>query len=518
MPVQLPHQAGFEGLKTSLLLGLMLSRTTIAQATDWPNYRGPTHDGVSAERINKNWTGAVTNPVWLVQLTNGLTSFSVSGGRAFTQVARNTNGGNREVCLALSATNGTVLWSTIVDATASYPNGGVGTTDDGPRSTPVVAAGSVYVLTSYLKLLRLNATNGAIIWSNNLVATYGGTVIPWQNSASPVIENGLIFLNANAGSQRLIALRTSDGSLAWRSQNEAMTHSTPVLATIHGVRQLIFAAQSGLVSLDPLTGSLLWKFPISYNGISLAASPVVCGDIVLVTSDYGYGATATRIVSSNSFFTANSLWNDFGLGSHWSTPVSFQGAFFGQFEPDNETAELRCIDATTGEQRWAQSGFGRGSTILIGTNLLVVTEACELVLVEANTNAFVELARFQAIPNYASFNNKCWNALAISDGQVFVRSTAYAARYDLSVPDLRLDLPQLAPASKLDLTIRTMTGTPLDSNRLTGMEVRATTNAALSPGVWPKLTNALVYSNGVVRVTDVDAGLIRRFFIVSEPK
>jgi hypothetical protein len=497
---------------------LVVVSTTLMRAADWPNYRGPTHDGVSTERINKNWTGSVTNPVWMVHLTNGVTSFSVSGGRAFTQVARNTNGGNREVCLALSTTNGTVLWSVIVDETASYPNGGVGVTDDGPRSTPVVYAGSVYLLTSYLKLLRLNAASGAITWSNNLVATYGGSVIAWQNAASPLIENGLIFVNANAGTQRLMALRISDGSLAWRSQDEGMTHATPVLATIHGVRQLIFATQSGLVALNPQTGALFWKFPVSYNGISLAASPVVCGDIVLVTSNYGYGATAARIVSSNSIFTASSLWNDLGLGSHWSTPVCFEGALFGQFEPDDPSAELRCIDVASGEQRWAQSGFGRGGTTLVGTNLVVITELGELVLVEANTNTYIEHGRFQAIPSIHSFFNKCWNALAISDGQVYVRSTAWAARYDLGIPELKLDAPQSAPGSKLNLTIRTVTGTPVDSNRLATMELRASTNAALSPGAWPKLTNELVFSNGIVRVTNLDAGAPRRFFIVREPQ
>src|SRR5688572_23242295 len=66
-----------------LLLGLPL----FCNGADWPQYRGPNHDGVSVERINKQWTGSVTNPVWRIFLTNGLTSLTVSGGRAFTQVA-----------------------------------------------------------------------------------------------------------------------------------------------------------------------------------------------------------------------------------------------------------------------------------------------------------------------------------------------------------------------------------------------------------------------------------------------
>jgi outer membrane protein assembly factor BamB len=232
---------------------------------DWPKLHGPNQDSVSTDRITRQWSGSVTNPVWLVHLTNGITSLTVSGGRVFTQVASDLDGDgfpHKEYCVALDATNGDVLWSTEVEDRPLpqylYPNRGVGD-DDGPRSTPTVDGGSVYVLSSYLKLHRLNASNGAVIWSTNLVAGFGGSVIAWQSAASPVVDNGLVFVNGNAGSQRVMAFRTSNGTLAWRTHNEGMTHSTPVLATIEGVRQLVFATQRGLLSLDPATGTQLWR-------------------------------------------------------------------------------------------------------------------------------------------------------------------------------------------------------------------------------------------------------------------
>ena len=500
-------------------LGMLLLGTSLAsRAADWPQYRGPNHDGVSTERINKNWTGSVTNPVWIVYLTNGLTSLTVSGGRVFTQVARNSGGGNREFCVALSATNGVELWATKVDDKASYPSGGVGSTDDGPRSTPSVEGGSVYVLTSYHNLCRLNATNGAVIWTTNLVSGFGGSVIAWQSAASPLLESGLVFVNANCGTSTLMAFNTTNGSLVWRSQNEAMTHATPTLATINGVRQLIFATQSGLVSLNPLNGNLLWKFPYPFAySISIGASPAVWQDVVFPSAYYNMGAVAVQIVQNNASQVPVQLWADRGVQDHWATPVCFQGAVFGPFTPDYDAAELRCIDLLSGQLRWAVPNFGRGSTMLVGTNLLVITERGDLVLAEANTNAYVELARFTAIPGFNGLTNKCWNALALSDGQLYVRSTAYAARFDLSVPELRLDPPQLA-AGKLALTIRTTMGTPVDASRLSGMKVRASTNAALAPDLWTPITNLLALANGVVSVTNVEAPAPRRFFIVSETK
>lgn len=503
---------------------LLLAAITLS-AADWPNYRGPSHDGVSTERINKDWSGAITNAAWRVVLGNGLTSFSVAGGRAFTQVRRNIGGANREVCLALSVADGAELWARVVDSLATYPDGGVGTTDDGPRSTPAVDGESVYVLSSYLKLLRINATNGSVIWSNDLRVTYGGNVIAWQNAASPVIEQGLIFLNANAGTQRLMALRTSDSSLAWRTLNEAMTHSTPVLTTIHGVRQIIFATQSGLTGLNPQTGELLWRtnYPFTYS-TSLAASPVVCGDIVFIAGFYAMGAAAFQIVLTNGSFMPTLLWANPDLEEHWTTLVCVQGHLFGQFTPvypsyhDNATAPLKCIVAATGEEKWSVTGFGRGAPLLVGNRLLVLTETGELVLTETDTNVFTEVARFQAIPNYHPNTNKCWNALAVAEGKVFVRSTAQAAAFDLALPALKLDPPQLTAGNKLHVTIRTANGTPVDSNRLAQVGVRTSTNSALSPALWPQLTNALTLTNGLIQVTDVDAQALRRFFIVTEPE
>jgi outer membrane protein assembly factor BamB len=317
------------------------------EAADWPQFRGANHDGVSTDRITTQWSGSVTNPLWLVPVTNCLGSLAVSGGRVFTQTVRPNGGTSKEVCVALSATNGVELWAVTLD-TASY-SGGVGF-DDGPRTTPAVDGGSVIVLSSYLKLCRLNATNGAVVWQQDLRTVYGGDVISWQNAASPLVEGGLIFLNANCANSNLMALRISDGSPAWRSQSAPMTHSTPVLATILGVRQVIFATQIGLVSLEAATGNLLWRFPYPFSYFtSLGASPVVWQDMVFVCGAraYSMGSVVMQASLTNNTWTTRQLWWTNNPSAHWMTPVCSQGFLYGQFgvlQFDSPTAQLKCID------------------------------------------------------------------------------------------------------------------------------------------------------------------------------
>lgn len=508
-------------------LGSLICLPLIVAGSEWPQYRGGNHDGISSDRLNKQWTGTVTNPVWRVPITNCLGSLTVSGGRVFTQTRRFTNALDQELCVALNATNGAVLWMTPVDR-ASYPEVGVGF-DDGPRTTPVVSGDSVFVLTSYLKLFRLNVTNGAVVWQKDLVEEYGGVVIPWQNAASPAIENGLIFVNANCGPQTIMALRVTDGSPAWRSENYGMTHATPTLATIHGVRQVIFATQNGLVSLNPTNGSRFWyaSYPFNY-GTSIGVSPVVYQDMVFISGaqSYGMGSFAMRASLTNGTWGTTQLWANLGfsstLASHWMTPVARDGFLYGQFgiqSFDDTDAQLTCIEMRTGTVKWRTAGFGRGATVLVDDHLVSLTERGDLVLVRPATNAYAELARFRAIPNYHALTNKCWNQPAVSDGRLFVRSTAFVASFDLSVPALKMDGLTFGGPGAFDLSISTLNGAPVASNRLTNIEVRATADIGLAFTQWNRLTNSLVLTGGVVRVQNVGTGTeTQRFFIVSEPK
>ena len=493
-------------------------------ASEWPHYRGPTHNGISTDRIRTNWTGGATNPLWLVTLTNSLTSVAVSGGKVFTQSRRDVDGLDREICVALSATNGTELWATSLDD-AYYPNGGVGY-DDGPRSTPAVADGRVFVLTSYLKLYCLNAINGAIIWQKDLPALYGSVAPDWQNAASPIVDNGLVILNGSTTALALMAFRASDGALAWRAHDEGIaTYSTPTLATIHGIRQLIFATLQGLISVNPANGDLFWRadYPSFTFPKMLAVSPVVWEDVIFITGArvYGLGSVAYQASFSNNVWSVARLWWNNSTAAHWMTPVCHNGFLygpFGIFTFDGLGARLTCVDIRSGTVRWQAPDFGRGGTLLVGNELVCVTERGDLVLVKADSTAYTELGRFQAIPDFEMDTNKCWNMPAIADGKVYVRSTSMVAAYDLSDPVLKLDPPKRTGPAAVQLTIGTANGAAIDSNRLSKIDVLATTNAADNLAQWTKLTNALTLTNGRVRVDNIDAAHSRRYFITREAK
>jgi len=432
-------------------LGSFVALATAAlRAGDWPQYRGPNHDGTSTETIRTNWSTEPPRQIWKVPLDPGLSSFSVSGGRAFTLVRRSASGQGQEFCIALNADTGAELWASAPLDIASYPHGGVGP-DDGPRSTPSVDGDRVYVLTSYLRLYCLSSTNGAVVWSKDLVAEYGATVIAWQSAASPLIEGDLVLVIGNSEGKSLLAFHKSDGSEAWKGHNEVMTQATPIAATIAGVRQVIFFAQSGLVSVAPTNGSVLWRYPFPYS-VSTAASPVVGDDTVYCSAAYGVGAGAVRITGSGNQLTANQVWRTNGWSmNHWPTPVHHNGYIYGIFGHASSFATLRCVELATGKDMWSRpSVVGMGGTLLVPGHLVVSTEDGVLLLIRSDPAEHVEIASYRALDGSRSSMPglvRSWNSPAISNGRIYFRSTTEAVCLDVATSTPPPNRPPNAPSN-----------------------------------------------------------------------
>lgn len=398
---------------------------------DWPQYRGPNLDGVTTERISAPWPAGGPRELWRTPVNAGFSSFSVAGGRAYTVVLRKFENVNQETCLALDADTGKELWAAPLGF-AKYDGGGDSgapgnSGGDGPRSTPTVDGDRLYVLTAALQLVSLEAASGRVVWKKDLVKEHGAANIRWQNAASPVLEGNLLFVCAGGAGQSLLCFHKTTGGLVWKGQSDAMTHATPVVTTLHGHRQVIFFTQSGLVSVVPGTGQVLWRHAFPYR-TSTAASPVVGGDIVYCSAGYGVGAGAVRITRQGNTWKATELWRkENQLINHWSTPVYRDGHLYGLFGFKQwERVPLKCIDLATGEEKWSRDGYGQGGTILAGGDVVALAENGDLVVVEASPADYREKARTKAVAG------KCWNNVAVANGRIYARSTREAVCLDVS--------------------------------------------------------------------------------------
>jgi outer membrane protein assembly factor BamB len=501
------------------LLGFLVAVSGLRlYASDWPQYRGPNHDGISTDLIRTNWSDVPPHQVWKIPIDPALSSLTISGGKVFTQVRRTINGQEQELCVALNADTGQELWATPLGI-ASYPNGGIGP-DDGPRSTPSVDGNEVFVTTSYLRVVSLHVSDGHIIWSKDLVALYGAQIIDWQNGASPLLEGGVLFLNCNGTNATLLALRESDGSEVWKGQTDALIHATPIAATLAGVRQIVFFTQSGLISVAPADGSVFWRYAFPF-AIATGASPIAANDIVYCSAAYGVGAGAVQVTPTNSQVAANQLWRTPGANmNHWATPVQYNGYLYGIYGQDFSMS-LRCVQFATGTEKWRQTGFSSGAVLFTTGLALVLNEDGYLVLVQPNPTGYSEVVRYQALDGSLSsipgLPVKCWNLLAISNSRIYVRSTTEAVCLDVSPPPPLKLTASLSGGRTLRLLIGTADNSPLDSSRATNISVLASSSLTTTLSNWLTLTNQLFLTNGQLLLEDIQTGTAgQKFFRAKE--
>ena len=409
---------------TSLLSVLVLA---VSSGDDWPQYNGAGSDRSSRETLGtKSFPKEGPKARWRIETGAGFSSLAVVGERAYTLVLRD----EAEVLVALDAASGKELWAAELSE-PDYDGGADAGEDgndggDGPRATPSVADGRVVVFDANLGLHAFDAASGKELWKQDLKGDFDGQKLQWNNAASALLEGGRVYVVGGGAGQALLAFEAATGKLAWKRGDEKMTHATPIAATIHGTRQVIFFVQSGLVAVDPASGNELWRTEFPYR-TSTAASPVVAGDVVFCSAGYGVGAAAWRIDQKEGKLVPELLWRTPNKNiNHWSTPVVHDGHLYGMFSfKEYGKGPLRCIELETGAEKWAEAGFGPGNVILVGGTLVALSDKGELVLIDPRPDAYQELARADVLPG------KCWSMPAFANGALYLRSTKESVRIDL---------------------------------------------------------------------------------------
>jgi len=401
-----------------------LAGAMLASAAEWPHLMGPGYDRTSPEELPAQWTSGEARRIWEVSCDGGFSSFVTGDGRAYTVVPRRIGGRTREVAVALDLTTGRQIWEAPLGV-ASYDGGGERGAagnfgGDGPRATPAFHDGRVFVFGGQFDLYALESATGRILWERDLIKEFGAETIRWSNTAAPLIAGDRVLVAGGGRDQSFLAFRASDGEVLWKTGDDRASHATPILATIHGREQALFLVGRGLVAIDPADGRELWHYPFAWR-TSIGASPVVWRDIVHCTAGYGIGGAACRITLKGDTWEVRELWRSRGnrdAASHWSTAVAHDGYVYGSYgHAQYGSASFKCIDIRTGKVAWETGGFGHGTVIRVGENLLAVSDFGRLILIAPDPSAYCEIARLDVL------EGKCWATPAFSDGRLLLRST-----------------------------------------------------------------------------------------------
>lgn len=453
------------------LVWLALAAVTQATAADWPRFRGSDLSGTSSDPILQSWPTNGLRIAWQVSSPGGYSSLAVAGGTVFT--LRNTTS---ECCVALDAASGTQRWATALGPSVAY-------------STPTVKDDRVYVYSGAMKLVCLNAINGGILWQRDLTNEFGGTAIQYGNSQSPWVEEGRVFVSILAATNCLLAFNATNGALLWRGHTNALTYGSPLGATIHGTRQIIFPDPYGLVSVAPEDGRLLWRQARGYSPGRHGPSPVVSGDIVLCVKSDNSGGEAFRVLHTNGVFSTKTLWTNATMGGTFVTAVAHEGYLYGVFNN-----ALQCLELATGQLKWRTNSYDAPSVILADKQLLLLAAYGDgLTLASASPLCYEQLARC-TLPD-----GEYLNSPAFSNGRIYLRCPSRMLCLDATPPaPLEIRALPLPGGTQLRLTVCCEDGKPITTNRAPLIHVRWSSNLASPQKQWAIWSGALLYTNGVL--------------------
>jgi outer membrane protein assembly factor BamB len=386
--------------------------TVVHREAEWPGFRGPRRDGVvRGVRIETDWTSAPPVEMWRRPVGPGWSSFAVSGDLLYTQEQR----GGDEVVSCYRLSTGKPVWRHL-DATRFWEsNGGAG-----PRATPTLSNGRAYAFGATGILNVLDAATGAVVWSRNVGSDVNVKVPMWGFSSSPLVVDDEVVV---AASSTLAAYDAATGALRWSGSEKGFSYSSPHLATIDGVPQILLLGGEGATSVAPATGAVLWKH--AWDGGSIV-QPAVTDDggvlINAIASTGGEGIRRLAIVHASGKWTAEERWTSSGLKPYFNDFVVHKDHAFGF-----DGSILSCIDLADGARKWKGGRYGNGQLVLLPDQdlLLVISEEGELALVNATPDRFTEVAHVTAL------NGKTWNHPVIARGVLLVRNDHEMAAYRL---------------------------------------------------------------------------------------
>ncbi|MEP6919838.1 MAG: PQQ-binding-like beta-propeller repeat protein [bacterium] len=391
------------------LLVLCLSAEAAAQVDgNWPQWRGANRDGISKETgLLKQWPAEGPPLAWKTTgAGGGYSSFAISDGRLYTMGLR----ADREYIVAFDVATGKQVWAT--------PHGGAFRNDrgDGPRGTPTVEGDRLYALGGNGDLSSLDTKTGKVVWTVNVLSKFGGSNITWGISESPLIVGEKILVNPGGPGASIVALNKKDGSLIWKSQSDRAGYSSGIPVQIGSTTQVVFFTNSRAVGLDLKDGKLLWEYARPANDVANVATPVVRGNRVFISSDYGTGAGLVEIKADGK---AQEVYFTKDMRNHHSSSILIGDYLYGF-----SGGILTAMRFDTGEVAWKDRSVGKGSLVFAEGNLYALSENGVVGLIEASPTGYREKGRFRI----AQDSLPTWTHPVVAGGRLYLRDqdTIYA--------------------------------------------------------------------------------------------
>lgn len=405
------------------LLSSFLTIATEANATEpnllaasvesWPGWRGPNRDATTAQR---QWPQSLQSEhfqkQWRVPLDRGYSGPIIVDQNV---IVTETKDSKMERVIALDRATGKSIWTSEWEGSMTVPffaasNG------SWIRSTPITDGSKIYVGGMRDFFVCLDARSGEKIFDIDFTKRFGTELPGFGQVCSPLLDGDRIYIQSGGG---LLCLNASSGETIWRSlvESDAMygsAFSSPIIATLQGVRQLIVQTRKALCGIDMETGKTLWSQNVeAFRGMNIL-TPTIWNECLFVSSYGGKTQLFAPKLASDGTWTVSEKWNN-KAEAYMSSPVVIGDYLYVHLK--NQRAA--CFNLKTGEETWRTRPYGKyWSMITNGQQILALDETGKLFLINANPE------KFDLVDTKEVSDQDCWAHIAMAGNQVFIRDLA----------------------------------------------------------------------------------------------
>jgi outer membrane protein assembly factor BamB len=404
---------------------LLTAALAVAQARgdDWPEFRGPTGQGlVSGGRLPTQWS-RTENVVWKQVIPGkGWSSPVVRGERVYltTSVSSQRSSGNAHSlqAICLDAASGKVLWTKEVFEEQGASAVAIHTKNSHASPTPLVRDGRVYVHFGHQGTACLDLS-GEILWRNTSLryAPVHG------NGGSPILVGDALIFSCDGSDKRFVAaLDRTTGQIRWTTPRTGdaerpFSFSTPLAISVEGRTQVVSPGSDMVAAYDVDDGHEIWR--VRYDGYSVVPRPVYGHGLVYICTGYNASSLlAIRPTGHDDVTKTHVAWT-----SRRSMPLTPSPLLVGdELYTVSDNGMATCLDAETGKVVWQErigSAYSASPTYADGRVYCQAEDGTCVVIAAARQ--FKTLAR-------NSLGERTLASHAASDGCLYIRTENHLYR------------------------------------------------------------------------------------------
>jgi outer membrane protein assembly factor BamB len=394
-----------------------------APSGDWLQWGGPRRDFVTpATGLPSLWPTNGPQKLWSRTLGDGYSGIAVEGTTLYTAYRR----GTQDVVTALDSRTGKTIWEYAYEAsfTNAYSEG-VG---PGPYAMPQVIGDRLVTASGIGQIQSLDKKTGRPVWSRDVYREFGGTRLEFGYSCHALPYKDTLILLAGGRDATALALRQSDGSVIWKSDNSRNSrnaHSSPVLINVDGQVQVVALMAAEVIGFNPDNGQLLWSHPHNTDyGLAISTPIWAPGNLLFISSAYGGGSRVLELRQSGGKMTIRELWHNQRIQSHFGSVIRY-GDYMYLSSGHNGPAFVTCVNLRTGQIAWQQRGFAKAQLLGADDKLILLDEDGTLALIEATPVAFRVLAQVPLLEHLS------WTAPTLSGSKLYLRDRRVLMALDL---------------------------------------------------------------------------------------